>query len=74
MSKDNTVTVKLEGELTQPVIKMIQNERKEIQTRCYANHTIIMAENKGYLQRLIKQFEDTAIQYNMMISAQESKQ
>lgn len=42
-------------------------EKKEIQMICNANDTIITAENEDDQQRLMTQFDETPLQYNMMI-------
>lgn len=61
------------------IIKNVRKRRgykmgeKEIKIICYADDAIITTENEDDLQRLIKEFEDTAFIYNMVISTEKTK-
>lgn len=61
------------------IIKQVKTRRgyrmgnKEIQILCYADDTILIAENEDDLQRLMHQFNITAKKFNMKISAEKTK-
>lgn len=61
------------------IIKQVKTKRgyrmgnREIQILCYADDTVLIAEDEDDLQRLLHQFNITAKKFNMKISAEKTK-